>query len=105
MEVFRDAESPPRRLRRPVVAIGAFDGVHVGHRRLFEIAMAHGDGGEAAVLTFDPHPAKVLSPKLAPPLLTSTERKLELIAACGIDVAIVQRFDPAFAALGPDEFV
>jgi riboflavin kinase/FMN adenylyltransferase len=96
-----------RRLHEPAVAIGNFDGVHLGHQRLFEEALgrARGRGAEAVVLTFEPHPAKVLNPSLAPPLITTTRRKLELIAEAGIDVCVVEPFDMTLAALAPTEFV
>jgi riboflavin kinase/FMN adenylyltransferase len=96
--------APPR---QAVVAIGNFDGVHVGHQRIFQLCVdkARAAGGSACVLTFDPHPAKVLAPEVAPPLITTPARKLELIAACGIDVCILEPFDRAFAARSPAEFV
>lgn len=107
MDVFRKAPPLPRPLRRPVVAIGNFDGVHLGHERLFEVtrARAAAVGGEAVVLTFEPHPAKLLAPALAPPLLTTPEQKLERIAACGIEVCVVLPFTRELAAQSPDEFV
>ncbi len=95
------------RLERPVVAIGNFDGVHVGHRALLghAVARAHALGGEAAVLTFDPHPAKLLAPQLAPPLICTLERKLELFAEAGLDAAVLEPFTRELAALAPEEFV
>lgn len=107
MEVLASVLQPGRSLKDLVVAIGAFDGVHRGHLELLQTArsLASASHGEAAVLTFDPHPAKVLSPTVAPPLITSTRRKLELCEAAGIGLAVVQAFDAAFAALEPGEFV
>ena len=107
LETFRGYASLPRRLRNPVVAIGNFDGVHRGHQAMFNIVreQAEADGGESVVLTFDPHPVKVLAPALAPALITTCARKLELIAACGIDVAVVQPFDQALAAVSADHFI
>ena len=61
--------------------------------------------GEAVVLTFEPHPAKVLAPAYAPPLITPLARKLELIAAAGIDVTVVEPFDRAFAGHSAEAFV
>jgi riboflavin kinase/FMN adenylyltransferase len=89
------------------VAIGNFDGVHLGHVRLLDEARARAArrGGPAAVLTFDPHPARVLAPDKAPPLILSLERRLELCAARGIDLAIVQPFTRALAAVEADAFV
>jgi riboflavin kinase/FMN adenylyltransferase len=90
-----------------VVAIGNFDGVHLGHQRLFALArgLADESGAEATVLTFVPHPAKVLAPAVAPKLITTPERKRELCAACGIAAIVEEPFDLAFAARSPESFV
>jgi riboflavin kinase/FMN adenylyltransferase len=106
METFRGHSSLPRRLRNPVVAIGNFDGVHRGHAHIFQQARALAGGldGEAVVLTFDPHPAKVLAPAFAPPLITPLSRKLELIAAAGMDAVVVEPFDRSFAGHSADDF-
>jgi riboflavin kinase/FMN adenylyltransferase len=94
-------------LRGCAVAIGNFDGVHVGHRRLFDLARerASARGARAVALTFEPHPVRVLRPELAPPLLTPLPRKLELFASCGLDAAVVQPFDRAYAGFDAEEFV
>jgi riboflavin kinase/FMN adenylyltransferase len=107
MDTFRGHTSLSRRLRNAVVAIGNFDGVHRGHAHIFQQArgLAASLDGESVVLSFDPHPAKVLAPAFAPPLITPLSRKLELIAAEGIDVAVVEPFDRTFAARTPDAFV
>jgi riboflavin kinase/FMN adenylyltransferase len=96
-----------RRLTNPVVTIGNFDGVHVGHRAIMEIvtARASARGGEAVVYTFDPHPRKVLQPEGAPGLLTTLEQKLERLEELGVDVVVVEPFDAAFASLSPERFV
>ena len=107
MLIARGHDQLERPLRRPVVAIGNFDGVHRGHAFLFDETrrQAQAGGGESAVLTFDPHPARVLAPALAPPLITTLDRKLELIAQAGVDVAVVEPFDRAFAARSPADFI
>jgi riboflavin kinase/FMN adenylyltransferase len=107
LEIVRGYQTLGRPLRRPVVAIGNFDGVHRGHQAIFALIRerAAALGGESVVLTFEPHPVKVLAPALAPPLITTYQRKLELIAACGVDVAVVQPFDASFAATPPDVFI
>jgi riboflavin kinase / FMN adenylyltransferase len=107
MEIFRPSLAAQGALRGCAVAIGNFDGVHLGHRRLFELARerAAASGGKAAALTFDPHPVRVLRPQLAPPLLTPLPRKLELFAACGLDAAVVQPFDLEYARADAAEFV
>jgi riboflavin kinase/FMN adenylyltransferase len=106
MDVFRSIEAA-RSLRGCAVAIGNFDGVHIGHRRLFDTArsLAAARGAKAAVLTFDPHPVRVLRPELAPPLLTPLPRRLELFAECGLDAAVVQPFDREYARNTAEEFV
>jgi len=106
MEVFRSLAEAGA-LRGCAVAVGNFDGVHLGHRRLFETARARAArrGARAAALTFEPHPARVLRPELAPPLLTPLERKLELMAGCGLEAAVVQPFDLGWAQTGARAFV
>jgi riboflavin kinase/FMN adenylyltransferase len=83
--------------RERSVAVGTFDGVHLGHRRVIE--------GSDSVLTFDPHPVSVVAPGHTPKLLTTLERKSELIAALGVDELVVIPFDAQFAARTADEFV
>jgi riboflavin kinase/FMN adenylyltransferase len=83
--------------RERSVAVGTFDGVHLGHRRVIE--------GSDSVLTFDPHPVSVVAPRHTPKLLTTLERKRELIAALGVDELIVIPFDAEFAARTAAEFV
>ena len=87
-----DAEPRPRRL-----ALGTFDGVHLGHREVI--------AGADTVVTFDPHPRTVIDPGGVPPhLLTTLERKIELISELGADELVVIPFDAAFAALTAQEF-
>jgi riboflavin kinase/FMN adenylyltransferase len=106
VEIVRGYQTLPAPPRGNILAIGNFDGVHVGHQRIFELVVrkARAASGTACVLTFDPHPAKVLAPEWAPPLIVPPARKLELIAACGIDLACVQPFDARLAALEPATF-
>lgn len=94
-------------LRGCVVAIGNFDGVHLGHQALIALARVRARlrGSRAAVLTFDPHPVRVLRPQLAPPLVTPLPRKLELLAEQRLDAAVVQPFDLAYAATPAADFV
>jgi riboflavin kinase/FMN adenylyltransferase len=85
-----------RRERRSV-AVGTFDGVHLGHRQVI--------AGSDSVLTFDPHPVSVVAPQHTPKLLTTLERKAELIAALGVQELIVIPFDAAFAQRSATSFV
>lgn len=89
------------------VAVGNFDGVHAGHRKLFRrIAEVAGQRGWLpSVLTFDPHPTKVVAPDRAPKLLNTPEERWELMRQEGIQQVIVLPFDREFAALTPEEFV
>jgi riboflavin kinase/FMN adenylyltransferase len=86
------------------MAVGNFDGVHLGHQALFA-AVCRNAQGPASALTFEPHPARLLAPRYAPPLICEKPRKLELIAGCGISDLVEQPFDAAFAATPPISFV
>jgi len=98
MKVARDPAELGSRPR--AVAIGTFDGVHLGHRRVLEAALAA--GGTSTVVTFDPHPRIALGYDVE--LLTTLDRRLELIAEAGIEEALVVEFDLELARLGPEEF-
>src|SRR3954464_11782317 len=87
-----DVEPRPRR-----VAIGTFDGVHLGHRAVIE--------GSDTVLTFDPHPLSVIRPDALPKLLTSHAVKRDLIAGLGVDELVVIPFDREFSQKSADEFI
>jgi riboflavin kinase/FMN adenylyltransferase len=87
-----EAESRPRR-----VAVGEFDGVHLGHREVIR--------GNDTVLTFEPHPLQVVRPEAAPKLLTSLDQKAELIEQLGVDELVVIPFDERFASQSPQEFI
>jgi riboflavin kinase/FMN adenylyltransferase len=95
------------RLQKPIVTIGNFDGLHVGHRAITDIvvARARANGGTAVVYTFNPHPIRVLRPDQALRLLTTPEQKVELLEQAGIDVLIVEDFDEKFAAITAEEFI
>jgi len=107
MEVLRsivDLES----LRGPLfLAIGVFDGVHLGHQAVISTATSHARSADGAplVVTFDPHPVKVLRPHNAPHLLTATQHKIALIRDLGVEHLLVINFDKKFAATSPEKFV
>jgi riboflavin kinase/FMN adenylyltransferase len=89
------------------LAIGVFDGVHLGHQAVISTSARHATnaGGTPVVVTFDPHPAKVLRPQDAPHLLTATQHKIALIRDLGVAHLLVLHFDREFAATTPDDFV
>jgi riboflavin kinase / FMN adenylyltransferase len=89
------------------LAIGVFDGVHLGHQAVISTSARHAReaGGTAVVVTFDPHPAKVLRPNNAPHLLTATQHKIALIRDLGVAHLLVLHFDRVFAATSPEDFV
>ena len=96
------------RLRGPLfLAIGVFDGVHLGHQAVISTSArnAKAANGTPVVVTFDPHPAKVLRPQEAPHLLTATAHKIALIEALGVEHLLVIHFDRQFASTPPEEFV
>jgi riboflavin kinase/FMN adenylyltransferase len=94
MQVTMLADTQPRPRR---VAVGEFDGVHLGHREVI--------AGNDTVLTFDPHPLAVIRPEAAPKLLTSLEVKIELVAALGVQELVVIPFDDRFGNQSPQEFI
>ncbi|HEX7516159.1 MAG TPA: bifunctional riboflavin kinase/FAD synthetase [Chthoniobacterales bacterium] len=89
------------------LAIGVFDGVHLGHQAVISTSACHAKdgGGTPVVVTFDPHPAKVLRPNDAPHLLTATQHKIALIRDLGVAHLLVLHFDRQFAATPPEDFV
>lgn len=109
MEVVRGHRSVPASVAASgaAVAIGNFDGVHAGHRALIDRAraLAAARGLAAVALTFDPHPSAVLSPHGAPPRVCSLARRLELLAAAGLDATVVEPFTRELAAHPPEAFV
>lgn len=107
MRIVAGSQALSGPLRRGVLTVGNFDGLHVGHQQILRIVSerARDRGGESAVYTFEPHPRKVLRPEGAPRLLTTLDQKLELIEAAGVDVAIVERFDADFARRSAETFV
>lgn len=94
MKVTPFSELEPR---ERVVAVGTFDGVHIGHREVI--------AGADTVLTFDPHPMSVTAPDRAPRLLTSPERKAELVESLGVEEMVVVSFDQEFAEHSAEEFI
>jgi riboflavin kinase / FMN adenylyltransferase len=107
MDVLRSIPELSR-LRGPIfAAIGVFDGVHLGHQAVISTSAEHARnaGGTPVVITFDPHPVKVLRPDKAPHLLTATQHKIALIRDLGVEHLLVVQFDREFAATPPEAFV
>ena len=103
---WRGLEATPADLGRTVVTIGMYDGVHRGHQKLISAAVegARQMGRPCLMLTFDPHPAEVIRPGSHPAILTSMDRKAELIAALGVDAMCVLPFTQEFMRLPPETF-
>ncbi len=107
MQILTDSDPCPRPPDGTVVTIGAYDGVHLGHRSVIaEVrARAAAQGRRSAVVTFDRHPAQVIRPDSAPRLLTDLDQKLELLEATGLDYTLLVRFDEGRAAEDAEHFV
>lgn len=107
MDIIIGIENIRRKFRNPVLTLGNFDGVHLGHQRIFADLRqeAREIDGEAVVFTFDPHPLRILNPQRCPPAITPFKQKLMLLQKLGIDVVIVAAFDLDLANLTPEAFV
>lgn len=106
MEVFRGHQQVPGWRNGAAVAIGNFDGVHVGHRALIQRArtLAAAQGAKTLALTFDPHPSAVLAPT-PPPMISSLARRIELLGEAGADVVVVEPFTRELASRAAHAFI
>ena len=106
MQIYRRLEDLPKDFERSVVSVGNFDGVHRAHRRVISnmVQRAHELKAKAVVVTFEPHPIKILRPSEAPPLLTPREYRLRLLAETGADAIIVLPFSRDLSMMPPYEF-
>jgi riboflavin kinase/FMN adenylyltransferase len=107
MRIVRGLDSVPPDARPSAVALGTFDGVHLGHRAILGTALgrARAVGLDAVACTFDRHPMEILNPERAPLPLTTVEERLALIGETGVDVVIVLAFTRELAAIEPEAFV
>src|SRR5260370_6606635 len=107
IHIFRSLEGARGVFGPSALSIGNFDGVHAGHRRIFrrvvEVAREH--GWKPSVLTFDPHPTKVVAPARSPRLITTPEQRCRLMEDEGIGQALILPFTPELAQLAPGKFV
>ncbi len=106
-QVFRSVEEARGGFGPCALAIGNFDGVHIGHQKLIAETVACARRNELipAVVTFDPHPTAVVAPERVPPLICPLEERLRLIAAAGAQKILVLNFTPEVSRLSPEEFV
>jgi riboflavin kinase / FMN adenylyltransferase len=106
MRIFRSPADIPGGFGPSVVTIGNFDGMHIGHRQIMRrvVALAKMRGAVPVVLTFDPHPARVLAPERAPKLLMTIDQRLRGMQEEGIEAVLLLPFSLDFARLTPEEF-
>jgi riboflavin kinase/FMN adenylyltransferase len=107
MEVVKGIKALRRRYPNPVVTIGNFDGIHLGHQKIFKrvVDAALSNGGTSVVVTFHPHPVKVIAPDRGLKLLTLPEEKERLVEKMGIDLYLSIDFDREFSKMDPDDFI
>jgi riboflavin kinase / FMN adenylyltransferase len=107
MDIVRGLDALPLSTGPSVITVGFFDGVHLGHQEVIRrtVEAAKDRDARSVAVTFDRHPREVLTPGEEPRLLTTVERKAELIAACGIDVLVVLEFSRRFSEVSAEDFV
>jgi riboflavin kinase/FMN adenylyltransferase len=107
MIVINGIHSLKNPLRGSVVTVGVFDGVHIGHRKVIShvVSRAKELGLKSVLVTFDPHPVKVLTPQIKVPSIMSLQHRIDVIKGMGIDILIVLRFTKSMARISPEKFV
>ena len=107
MKIIKGIENLRTPFQNPVVTLGNFDGVHLGHQKIFDRVKKEASKieGEAVVITFEPHPLKILSPHYFLPLLTPFRKKMLLIEKSGIEAVLCIEFSLAFSEIPPSEFI
>lgn len=107
METITRLEDLAGRFNHTAVALGTFDGVHIGHQRIIAqaVELAAKNNSASVVFTFANHPLEVISPGQSPPLIVTPEYKAELIAALGVDLLVTVPFTETLLRLAPEEFI
>lgn len=107
MRIFRHIGDQGLSIPGTVATMGNFDGIHLGHQALVRNAVEESKrlGYPSTVLTFEPHPLKIIAPERAPSLILSYEDKIALLQSLGVDIVVAQRFDRQFASIAADDFV
>ncbi|MFA4910144.1 MAG: bifunctional riboflavin kinase/FAD synthetase [Desulfobacteria bacterium] len=107
MEIIRGTANLKKKFNTPVITIGNFDGIHLGHQKIFKDVKRRSSElkGDSIVYTFEPHPLNILFPHKKVPLITSFSEKIKLIEESGIDFVICEDFTPEYANLSPRQFV
>ena len=107
MEIIRGLENLNKSYPNPVLTIGNYDGIHLGHQKILSMVLKRAEGieGTSMVMSFDPHPVKVLAPERNIKLLTTPDEKARLLEAMGIDVLLCVRFNKEFSRILPDDFI
>jgi riboflavin kinase/FMN adenylyltransferase len=106
MKIFRQLAEVPADFGPTVATIGNFDGVHRGHQSVISevVARAHTLGAKSIAITFEPHPARVLRPEAALPLITPLTEKLDLLSTTGLDAVLILPFTEEFSHMSPRDF-
>lgn len=106
MQVHRNLDSLPR-FRNAVLTIGTFDGVHLGHRQIIAALTeeAAAIAGESIIITFDPHPRKIVQPNTSLQLINTLEERIRLLSGLGVDHLVIVPFTPEFADLSAEAYI
>jgi len=107
LEIFRGVSELSRAFRSPVLTLGNFDGVHLGHQAILDLVIARARvlGGQSILYTFEPHPRRVLQAESNLRLLDTFEQKVETLEHLGLDAVIAEPFDREFAQVRPERFI
>jgi len=107
LEIFRGISELNRTFKSPILTLGNFDGVHLGHQTILNLVISRAKalGGESILYTFEPHPRRVLQPESDLRLLDTFAQKVETLGNLGLDAVIAEPFDREFAQVSPERFI